>query len=81
MILHLFLSLFLSPIGSACGSTIGPIIATSLGVRTVDVGIAQFSMHSIREMCGSDDVESAITLFTALFKDYEKLNNSLGGAI
>lgn len=52
----------------ACGSTIGPILASGLGCRTVDVGAPQLSMHSIREMCGVDDIGFSYKHFVAFFQ-------------
>ncbi|PMR78779.1 M18 family aminopeptidase [Billgrantia endophytica] len=48
---------FVTRADMGCGSTIGPITATELGVPTLDVGVAQWAMHSIRETAGALDVE------------------------
>jgi aspartyl aminopeptidase len=48
----------------ACGSTIGPISAARTGIPTVDVGNPMLSMHSCREMAGSDDVAPMISVLT-----------------
>ncbi len=37
------------------GSSLGPLAATRLGVRTVDVGTPIIGMHSIRELCAPSD--------------------------
>lgn len=46
-----------------CGSTIGPITAGNLGVTTLDIGVPQFAMHSIRETAGAED---GVTLYRVL---------------
>ncbi|KAG9300823.1 hypothetical protein G9A89_004453 [Geosiphon pyriformis] len=59
---------------SSCGSTIGPMISTNLGLRTVDVGNPQLSMHSIREVSGTEDVVHAINLFETFFEDFHEID-------
>ncbi|EQC26479.1 aspartyl aminopeptidase [Saprolegnia diclina VS20] len=68
---------FVSRQDCGCGSTIGPILATSTGIRTVDMGLAQFSMHSIREQCGTVDLELAIELFSAFYNDFVEIDGSI----
>jgi len=52
----------------ACGSTIGPITASETGVKTLDVGVPTFAMHSIRELAGRWD---AYYLFRVLKEFYQ----------
>jgi aspartyl aminopeptidase len=50
-----------------CGSTIGPIASTLLGIRTVDVGNPMLSMHSIRELSGAKDPAMMTRVLTSFY--------------
>lgn len=58
---------FVSRNDCPCGSTIGPSVASKLGIKTVDVGNPMLSMHSIREMAGSKDHAKMICVFEEFF--------------
>ena len=47
-----------------CGSTIGPMLASKAGIKTVDIGAPMLGMHSIRETCGVIDMLYYRRLFT-----------------
>ncbi|KAJ2786635.1 hypothetical protein GGI15_001350 [Coemansia interrupta] len=59
---------------SPCGSTIGPMLSAQLGLRTVDIGNPLLSMHSIREVCGTDDVGMSVDLFEHFFAEFAALD-------
>ena len=59
------------------GSTIGPMLSAALGTRTLDLGNAQLSMHSIRETGGVFDVDYSIKLFESFFQHYSELETKI----
>ncbi|KAE9575500.1 Aspartyl aminopeptidase [Colletotrichum fructicola] len=71
------LQLFVVRNDSPCGSTIGPMLSAKLGVRTLDLGNPQLSMHSIRETGGSADVEHAIKLFESFYERFGELEEKI----
>ncbi|QPG73482.1 hypothetical protein FOA43_000793 [Brettanomyces nanus] len=71
------LQLFVIRNDSPCGSTIGPMVAAKLGIRTLDIGNPQLSMHSIRETCGSADIEKLVNLFDAYFENYSTVGPTI----
>jgi len=62
---------------SPCGSTIGPIVSSQLGIRTIDIGAPQLAMHSIREMCGVEDLGHYVNIMKAFFNQFTKLDQTI----
>lgn len=59
---------FVARTDMGCGSTIGPVVASEVGIKTIDVGAPTFAMHSIRELAGTRDgwylYKAAVEFFT-----------------
>lgn len=62
---------------SPCGTTIGPIVAAGASLPTVDIGMPQLSMHSIREQAAVDDVAHYTALFRSFFAQYSVLQKAV----
>ena len=62
-----------------CGTTIGPMISALTGIRTVDLGMPQLSMHSCREVMGTADLTHGFNLFNAFFKHFNEIDECLEG--
>jgi aminopeptidase I len=57
---------------SRSGGTIGPFISMQTGARTIDLGIPQLSMHSIRATVGAKDIGNGIKFFQGFFSNWRK---------
>jgi aspartyl aminopeptidase len=60
-----------------CGSTIGPITASEIGVKTLDVGLPTFAMHSIRELAGAKDTQYLLHALNIFLTKSPKIINSI----
>jgi aminopeptidase I len=59
---------------SRSGGTVGPMLSAAMGVRAIDAGLAQLSMHSIRAACGSLDPGLGVQIFTGLYEHFEAVD-------
>ncbi len=59
---------FVTRADMGCGSTIGPITSSEVGVKTIDIGVPTFAMHSIRELAGSADSFNLVKVLKAFYK-------------
>jgi aspartyl aminopeptidase len=64
-----------------CGSTIGPTISALTGIRTVDAGMPQLSMHSCREVMGVQDLWYGLQLFTGFFQHFRTIDDNIEKSI
>lgn len=55
------------------GGTIGPMLAAKMGVRSVEIGLAQLSMHSIRAMTGAKEPALGVRYFGGFFESFEEV--------
>ena len=68
------LQMFMIRNDSRSGGTVGPQLSTALGVRSIDAGMPQLSMHSIRATTGSLDPGLGVQAFKGFFDHYEAVD-------
>lgn len=59
---------------SRSGGTVGPMLSSKTGMRAIDAGIPQLSMHSIRATTGSLDPGLGVLMFEGFLDHYETVD-------
>ena len=59
---------------SRSGGTVGPMLSTAMGVRAIDAGLPQLSMHSIRATTGALDPGLGTRLYRGFFEFWEEVD-------
>ncbi len=57
-----------------CGGTLGAISSSQLSIRSVDIGLAQWAMHSAVESAGARDFDELVKGLTAFFDASNELD-------
>ena len=59
---------------SRSGGTVGPMLSSMTGMRAIDAGIPQLSMHSIRATTGALDPGLGVLMFQGFLKEFEAVD-------
>ncbi|XP_024361340.1 probable aspartyl aminopeptidase isoform X3 [Physcomitrium patens] len=62
---------------TGCCSTVSSILAAGYGLRLIDCGVPLLSMHSVREMCSTDDIETTFRHFREFFQHFTAIDEQL----
>ena len=60
--------------GERSGGTVGPMLSSAMGMRAIDAGLPQLSMHSIRATVGSLDPGLGVQLYKSFFDHFEEVD-------
>lgn len=59
---------------SRSGGTVGPMLSSATGIRAIDCGIPQLSMHSVRATTGSLDPGLGVMAFLGFLNEFESVD-------
>ncbi|CAK1366288.1 unnamed protein product [Cercospora beticola] len=62
---------------SRSGGTVGPMLSSAMGMRAIDAGLAQLSMHSIRATTGALDPGLGVQLFKGFLDEFEEVDREV----